>query len=189
MSRMSADMELRVKTQGGLLRSAARSVFGRESFFMSEYSNDSGGFVTVVPGTPGAVIHRQLQGETLILTAGSFLASSATVDLKTKFGGLKSFFSGEGAFLLFAKGHGDLLFNAFGGIVERELDGSLTVDSGHLVAWEPSLDYEIKSVGGLKQTLFSGEGLVMELRGRGKVWLQTRTLKETAGWITPYLMG
>ena len=80
-------------------------------------------------------------------------------------------------------------FNAFGGIVERDLDVSMTVDSGHLVAWEPSLDYEIKAVGGLKQTLFSGEGLVMELRGRGKVWLQTRTLKETAGWITPYLMS
>ncbi len=189
MSRMSGDMELHVRTQGGLLRSFARSALGRESFFMSEYSSASGGFVTVVPGTPGSVIHRKLEGETLILTAGSFLASSATVDLKTKFGGLKSFFGGEGAFLLFAKGHGDLLFNAFGGIVERDLDGSMTVDSGHLVAWEPSLDYEIKAVGGLKQTLFSGEGLVMELRGRGKVWLQTRTLKETAGWITPYLMS
>jgi len=189
MSRMSGDMELRVKTQGGLLRSAARAALGRESFFMSEYSSDSGGFVTVVPGTPGAVIHREMKGETLILTAGSFLASSASVDLKTKFGGIKSFFGGEGAFLLFAKGHGDLLFNAFGGIVERDLDGSLTVDSGHLVAWEPSLDYQIKSVGGLKQTLFSGEGLVMELKGRGKVWLQTRTLSETAGWITPYLMS
>ncbi|MGD2018203.1 MAG: TIGR00266 family protein [Planctomycetota bacterium] len=189
MSRMSAHMELKVRTQGGLLRSAARAVAGGESFFLSEYSSDQGGFVTVVPGTPGAVVHRQLQGETLVLTAGSYLASGEGIDVRTKFGGLKSLFSGEGAFLLFAKGHGDLLFNAFGAIVERELDGELTVDSGHLVAWEPSLDYQVKAVGGLKQTLFSGEGLVMEFRGRGKVWLQTRTLKETAGWITPYLMS
>ena len=189
MSRMSGAMDLRVKTPGGLLRSVTRSAFGRESFFMSEYSSPSGGFVTVVPGTPGSVVHRELRGETLILTAGSFLASSEGVDLTAKFGGLKSLFSGEGAFLLFAKGQGDLLFNAYGGIVERDRDGTLTVDSGHLVAWEPSIDYQVKAVGGLKQTLFSGEGLVMELQGRGKVWLQTRTLSETAGWITPYLMS
>ena len=188
MSRMSAHMELKVRAKGGLLRSAVRAVAGGESFFLSEYSSNRGGFVTVVPGTPGAVVHRQLQGETLVLTAGSFLASSENVDIKTKFGGVKSLFGGEGAFLLFAKGHGDLLFNAFGGIVERDLEGSLTVDSGHVVAWEPSLTYQIKAVGGLKQTMFSGEGLVMEFKGRGKIWLQTRTLKETAGWITPYLM-
>ena len=76
---------------------------GGESFFLSEYSSDRGGFVTVVPGTPGAVVHRQLQGETLVLTAGSFLASSEGVDIKTKFGGVKSLFGGEGAFLLFVK--------------------------------------------------------------------------------------
>ena len=72
-------------------------------------------------------------------------------------------------------------------IVERDLDGELTVDTGHVVAWEPSLDYSIEGMGGLKQTFFSGEGLVMRFAGAGKIWLQTRTLGETAGWITPYL--
>ncbi|MCH2103054.1 MAG: TIGR00266 family protein [Planctomycetes bacterium] len=90
-------------------------------------------------------------------------------------------------FVFDVEGDGDLLFNAYGAIVERELDGELTVDTGHVVAWEPTLDYSIEGMGGLKQTFFSGEGLVMRFSGQGKLWLQTRTLGETAGWITPYL--
>ena len=137
--------------------------------------------------TPGAIVHRKMEGELLRLSAGSYLASSAGISLETRFGGLKALFSGEGAFVFDAQGEGDLLFNAYGAIVERELDGELTVDTGHVVAWESSLDYSIEGMGGLKQTLFSGEGLVMRFSGSGKIWLQTRTLSETAGWITPYL--
>ena len=186
MSRMSAHMELKVRAKGGLLRSAVRAVAGGESFFLSEYSSDHGGFVTVVPGTPGpwspAAAGRDARPHRRVVPR-----LEQKVDIKTKFGGVKSLFGGEGAFLLFAKGHGDLLFSAF------EASSSETrrlPDGGQRtrVAWGPSLTYQIKAVGGLKQTVFSGEGLVMEFKGRGRIWLQTRTLKETAGWITPYLM-
>jgi uncharacterized protein (TIGR00266 family) len=134
------------------------------------------------------VAHRQLDGDRLVLTGGAFLACTEDVELRTRFGGLKSFFSGEGAFLLDAGGRGDLFFNTYGALVEEVIDGELTVDTGHVVAWEPSLDYSIGGMGGLKQTLFSGEGLVMAFRGRGRVWLQTRTLGQTAGWLVPYLL-
>jgi uncharacterized protein (TIGR00266 family) len=100
---------------------------------------------------------------------------------------LKALFSGEGAFVLDVEGSGELLFNAYGAIVEHDLDGELTVDTGHVVAWEPSVNYSIEGMGGIKQTLFSGEGLVMRFSGTGKIWLQTRTLSETAGWLGPYL--
>ena len=82
---------------------------------------------------------------------------------------------------------GDLFFNCYGALVEKEVNGELIVDTGHLVAWEPSLTYRIRGMGGIKQTLFSGEGLTMEFSGTGKVYLQTRYLNETAGWLTPYL--
>ena len=65
---------------------------------------------------------------------------------------------------------------------------ALVVDTGHVVAWESTLDYSIGGMGGLKQTLFSGEGLVMNFTGRGRIWLQTRTLGQTAGWLVPYLL-
>ena len=91
--------------------------------------------------------------------------------------------------MLRASGTGDLLFNAYGAVVERQVDGELTVDTGHLAAFEPTLDYSIGTLGGVKQTLFSGEGLVLRFRGQGTVWLQSRTLVGTAGWITPFLRG
>jgi len=187
MSRMSAGMDLNTRAAGGIMKSLFRAAGAGESFFLSEYSSGEGGFVTVAPVTPGAVVHREMQGEKLHLSAGSFLAASTGVSLETRFGGLKALFSGEGAFIFDAEGEGDLLFNAYGAIVERDLDGELTVDTGHVVAWESSLDYSIEGMGGLKQTFFSGEGLVMRFAGAGKLWLQTRTLGETASWITPYL--
>ena len=69
------------------------------------------------------------------------------------------------------------------------MDGELTVDTGHVVAFEPSLTYTISGLGGVKQTLFSGEGLVMRFQGRGKLFLQTRQLPSLAGWLTKYLVG
>lgn len=187
MTRMSAGMDLNTRAAGGILKSLFRMIGAGESFFLSEYSSGGGGFVTVAPVTPGALVHRKMTGEKLMLSAGSFVAASDGISLETRFGGLKAIFSGEGAFVFEAEGDGDILFNAYGAIVERELDGELTVDTGHVVAWESSLDYSIEGMGGLKQTFFSGEGLVMRFTGTGKIWLQTRTLGETAGWITPYL--
>lgn len=189
MSRMSAGMDLKTRMAGGVVKSLFRAVGAKESFLLSEYSSGDPGYVTVAPATPGAIVHREMRGEKLMLSAGSFLAASDGISLQTRFGGVKAIFSGEGAFLFEAVGEGHLLFNAYGGIVERELDGDLTVDTGHVVAWESSLDYSIEGMGGLKQTFFSGEGLVMRFAGTGKLWLQTRTLRATAGWITPYLRG
>jgi uncharacterized protein (TIGR00266 family) len=187
MSRMTPGMDLKVRMMGGFVRSIARKLLGGESFFLNEYCDPEGGSLSISPAVPGTVIQRKLAGEELLMTATSFLACSDGVDLKTRFGGLKSLFSGEGAFLMAAQGQGDLFFNAYGAVLERDLDGELTVDTGHVVAWEPSVNYEIKGMGGLKQTLFSGEGLVMRFKGQGKIWLQTRTLGSTAGWLVPYL--
>ena len=92
-----------------------------------------GGFVTVAPSPRGAIVHRKMDGELLRLSAGSFLAASAGISLETRFGGLKALFSGEGAFVFDVEGEGDLLFNAYGAIVERDLDGELIVDTGHVV--------------------------------------------------------
>jgi uncharacterized protein (TIGR00266 family) len=188
MSRMSASLELRTRLAGGLLRALARKVLGGESFFLAEYSGREGGQLVLSPRLPGAVVHRRLDGGRLTLTGGSFLAAGDGVELRTRFGGLKSLFSGEGAFLLDVSGQGELFFNTYGALVERDVDGELVVDTGHVVGWEPTLDYTIGGMGGLKQTLFSGEGLVMRFRGRGRIWLQTRTLGQTAGWLVPYLL-
>jgi uncharacterized protein (TIGR00266 family) len=188
MSRMDPGLTLRARLTGGILRGLARKVLGGESFFLAEYTGPSGGEIAFSPALPGTVIHRRMSGDTLRLTGGCFLACSAGVDIRTRFGGLRSFFSGEGAFMMDVSGEGDLFLNAYGAVIERDVRGSLTVDTGHVVAWEPSLDYSIKGMGGMKSTLFSGEGLVMNFQGEGRIWLQSRTLGQTSGWLIPYLV-
>jgi uncharacterized protein (TIGR00266 family) len=189
MSRMSVGLELKSRLLGGILPALGRKLFGGESLFIGEYGGARGGELTLSPSLPGTLLHRRLDGEVFHITAGSFVACSSEVQLKTKFGGLRAFFSGEGAFFLEISGRGDLFYNAYGAVHEKEVDGSFVVDTGHLVAWEPSLSYQIGGMGGLKQTLFSGEGLIMRFSGHGKLWVQTRHLPSTAGWLSPFLVG
>ena len=186
MAWMSADTEVKARLLGGFLRALVRKVAGGESLFVGEYSHPSGGEVTFSPAAPGTISHRRLSGDSLLLTGGSFMACSPGVNLATKFGGLRSMFSGEGMFLIECSGFGDLFFNTYGALIEREVNGSFTVDTGHVVAWEPSLDYSIRGMGGLKSTLLSGEGLAMRFSGSGKIYLQTRTMESLAGWLTPF---
>ena len=189
MSQMSADLPMDAQVIGSKLGALGRKLVGGEPFFVGAYGGGRSGDVSISPAFPGTVVHYSLGDTPLRLTAGAFLACTEHIALKTRFGGMKALFSGEGTFFLDAVGRGDLFFNAYGAVIEKQLDGELVVDTGHLVAWEPTLDYKIGGMGGLKQTMFSGEGLVMRFSGRGKLWLQTRTLPHTAGWITPFLMG
>jgi uncharacterized protein (TIGR00266 family) len=186
MSRMSRSMDLRGRMMGGLFSALGRKIFGGESLFVGEYSAAEGGWISFAPNLPGSVTHHHMDNGNLILTAGSFLACSPGIKLSTKFGGWRYLFGGEGGFFLEASGSGDLFYNTYGALVEKEINGSITVDTGHVVAWDPNLSYTVTGMGGLKQTLFSGEGLVLKFSGRGKIWLQTRTLKESASWLSPF---
>jgi uncharacterized protein (TIGR00266 family) len=85
------------------------------------------------------------------------------------------------------KGTGDVWFNAYGNIVEVDVDGEYVVDTGHIVAFEPGLNFKVARVGGLKSTLLSGEGFVARFKGKGKLYIQSRTVSSLLGWITPLL--
>ena len=189
MSRMSVGLGLATKILGGWMTGLGRKLFGGESLFIAVYGDERGGELTLAPSMPGSLLHRRLEGESLNLTSGAFVACTPGIDLRTRFGGIRYLFSGEGAFFLACSGSGDLFFNCYGAVIEKEVDGTFVLDTGHLVAWEPSLEYQISGMGGIKQTLFSGEGLVMRFKGRGKVWVQTRTLPATATWLSPFLAG
>lgn len=189
MAAMSDGFEVKNRLPGGFWSSLLRKLFGGESAFMGEYTHPEGGTIDISPSFPGAVLHRTMQGETIFLQGGSFMACTPELELGVQFGGLKSFFSGEGAFFLKISGQGELFFNAYGAVVERDVNGTFIVDTGHVVGWEPTLEWTIRGMGGLKSTLFSGEGLVIEFSGRGKVWTQTRHLGAFAGWLSGYCRG
>jgi uncharacterized protein (TIGR00266 family) len=189
MTRMSGNMETRASLAGGLIRGLARKLLGGESFFLAQYAAPDVGWVVLAPRLPGQVHHHRLQGEDLLVTAGAFLACSPGIDIRTRFMGLKGLFSGKGAFLLRCSGQGDLYTNAYGALVEKEVDGSLVVDTGHATAWTPGLDWSLTGMGSLKSTFLSGEGLTLRFSGRGTVWLQTRTMPGIAGWLRPWCRG
>ena len=189
MAWMTDGVQVKARLLGGLFKALFRKLVGGESLFVGQYQHPSFGSVTFSPASPGTILQRSLSGESFILTAGSFMACTPGVKLKTRFGGLKGIFSGEGAFFIECSGEGELFYNSYGAVVEKEIQGSFIVDTGHVVAWEPGLKYSIRGMGGLKSTLFSGEGLVMNFSGSGKVYLQTRTLGGVARWLTPIGRG
>jgi uncharacterized protein (TIGR00266 family) len=167
-----------------------RKIFAKESFFLNTYTPPvgQGGKVLFAPAISGDITHYEMaEGRALMVQASSYLASAGAVRVKTKFGGFKSLFSGEGAFWLHASGSGDLWVNSYGAIHAIDVQGSFIVDTGHIVAYEDSLTYKIKTAGGFKATLMSGEGLVCEFLGHGKLYIQTRDLGATIGWILPRL--
>jgi len=168
----------------------AKKIMGGETMMINRYTPPPGqsGQVYVAPSLTGDIIQHKIQpGMKLIIQATSFLASVGDVKIKLKWGGLRSLFGGEGLFLLQAVGNGEIWVNSYGAIYEIDIQGSYVVDTGHIVAFEESLDFKIKKVGGWKSTFFSGEGLVCEFKGNGKLWIQTRNLGQLVTWLTPML--
>lgn len=165
-----------------------RKLVGGETFFVNHFSAPQPGSVWVAPTLAGQVAHRRMQGETLVLSTGAFLAQSGDLDMKLKFGGLKGLLAKEGAFFLEVSGNGDLWFNSYGGIEAIEVNGSYLVDNGHLVGYQGNLDFKIKSAGGgVMGFVAGGEGLVCEFNGTGTVYIQSRNLSSLVGWLTPLL--
>ena len=187
MAHMSSHLGLNSRLLGGFLKALIRKLATGESLMVGEYSAEKEGVLSLSPSLPGEVRHLKVgSGPEVFLQGGSFLACSPGVDIATKFGGLRAFFSSEGLFFMKFSGNGDLFFNAYGAIIEHDVDGSFVVDTGHVVGWESTLDWRIKGMGGLKATLLSGEGLVMEFQGKGKLWTQTRAEGGLVSWLSRF---
>jgi uncharacterized protein (TIGR00266 family) len=167
-----------------------RKFLGGETMFVNEFSGPGGGEVVLAPSLSGQIMTKQLSpGQVLYVQRGSWLASTGDIDAKLRFGGLRTLFGGEGLVLLECKGTGDLFVNSYGGITEVPVSGKFIVDTGHIVAFDGTLDFKVRSIGGVKSFLFSGEGLVCEFSGRGTVYVQSRNLNALVSWLTPLLPG
>jgi uncharacterized protein (TIGR00266 family) len=187
---MSGGVEIETKAQGGLTGGLKRSVLGGESFSINTFRAPQGGELTVSPTLPGDIVHMPVDPSTaLMVQSGSWLASETGVEVDTTWGGGKTFFSGEGLFLLRCTGSGDMLVSSYGAIERRTLGAGevLKIDTGHIVAFEEGVGYDVNKVGGWKSTLLSGEGLVAALTGPGDLWMQTRSPADFIGWLLPQL--
>ena len=169
----------------------ARKFLAGETMFANTFTaSQDGQQLMLAPALIGDVEHVKLDGARAItVQATSYLASTPGVTTSLVWGGLSMLFGGEGAFFLKCTGTGDLLVNAYGGIEKIEVEGGYIVDSGHVVAWEGDLAYSLRKAGGWKSAMLSGEGLVLEFKGKGTIWMQTRNLGAFIGWISPFLPG
>ena len=186
MMGMSPDIDMKTNMKGGLFAAAKRFV-GGESIFLNTYTATAAGQrLDIAPASPGDMEHLSLSGPAVMVQSGSFCASTNGVTLDTKWGGAKTFFGGEGLVMLKCSGQGDLWFATYGAIHPVDVDGSYIVDTGHIVAFEESLSFNIRKVGGLKSLFFSGEGLVCHFSGTGRLWLQTRNVPALASFLHPF---
>ena len=119
----------------------------------------------------------------------SWVRQQAGIQVDTKWSGAKTFFGSEGLIMLRISGTGTLIISSYGAIHEMELSAGeeYVIDTGHLVTFEEHLEFNVKKVAGWKSTLFSGEGLVIELKGPGKLTLQSRSQDSFLSWLIPQL--
>ena len=194
MMAMSAGVNLAAKAEGGVMKSLKRAALGGESFFVATYTAPpQGGFVDVAARLPGDISYYTVgSGMALFISKGSWIANEATVAINTQWGGFKNMFGSEGGFILRAEGSGEVVFACYGALEVWNLQTgqSITIDSGHMVAYEETVTMTLrKAAAGMVQTFKSGEGLVFDFTGPGKVWTQTRNPNELLGWISASVGG
>ncbi|MGZ4735134.1 MAG: TIGR00266 family protein [Acidimicrobiia bacterium] len=190
MMAMAPTVEIQTSTTGGVLKGLRRSVLGGESFFMNTFTaTGPDAHVVVAPSLPGDIVTWPLTGNTVYLQSGSYLASPESIDVDSKWGGAKTFFSREGLFMLKCVGTGDLVVSSYGAIhpIDLAAGESYVVDTGHMVGWEDGVGYEVQKAGNWKSTLLGGEGLVVKLTGPGRVYIQTRSPDSFLDWLIPKL--
>ncbi|NBO66562.1 MAG: TIGR00266 family protein [Acidobacteria bacterium] len=190
MVSMSGNIELQSQMKGGLMGALKRAV-GGESAFVSTFTARSGpGEVTLAPSSPGDIAAIEMSNQHFFVQSSSYLAGDTSLQIDTRWGGAKSFFGGEGLFVLQVTGSGLLLVSSFGAIHRRRLAPGerYVVDTGHLVAWEGHLQYELRkaSTAGWFRSFLSGEGIVAEFNGPGEILIQTRNLAAFAGLLKPF---
>jgi uncharacterized protein (TIGR00266 family) len=189
MVSMSANIELQSQMKGGLFGAIKRAA-GGESAFISTFTARGGpGEVTLAPGSPGDIAAIELTGQPFFVQSSSYLAGDSSLTVDTKWGGAKSFFAGEGLFVLLVQGQGLLLVSSFGAIHRKVLRPGerYVVDTGHLVAWEGTTQYTLrKAASGFFRSMMSGEGIVAEFAGPGEILIQTRNLAALAGLLRPF---
>ena len=188
---LGRDSAVRLETgfQGGLLAAAKRKLLGGESLFTNRFTaTASGQTLWLAPAVEGDVEVVELNGQTpMFLASGAFLAAAPTVQLDTQWQGARGFFTGAGLFLLSATGVGPLFFSSYGGIHAIDVGpAGYVCDTGHVVAFTAGLSYRVTKLGGIKSLFFSGEGLVCQFSGHGRLWVSTRNPGSLVSFVHPF---
>lgn len=193
MAWMSDGIDMNTNTKGGLMSGLGRALAG-ESLFMTTYTSSvPKAMITFTPEAPGKVLPIQLTpNQVIIAQKDAFMCAQSSVSMEIFFRKRlgTGLFGGEGFILQKLTGPGMVFLEIPGEVKEYSLVAGqrLKIDPGHIAAFEPSVNYDISMVKGLKNVMFSGEGLFLAtLTGPGKVWLQTMPISNLAQAIRKYI--
>jgi uncharacterized protein (TIGR00266 family) len=178
---------------GKLLSAGSRLITG-ESLFLTHFTNKGGvkskvAFSAPYPGTIIPVDLNLVRNSLIVQKDGFLCAAMGTklsVTLNKKIGA--GLLGGEGFILQKLEGDGKAFIHAGGTVIERQLNNeTLRIDTGCIVAYEPTLDFDIEAAGSLKSMVFGGEGLFLAtIRGSGKVWLQSMPIRKLIRALSPF---
>ena len=188
MTYMDPNIEVHTrKREKSLLGSIGLAIFGRQSFWVNDYTALNGsGEVAFVSAPVGDIETLELKpSQGYIIQKSAYIASTENVNLDVKWEGFTKGLFGQGLFMIKATGDGTLFINTFGAIDKHTLDPgqTLIVDNFHLVAFSDTCNYKVTKFGGLKETLLGGEGLVTRITGPGDIYVQTKNLREFVEWL------
>lgn len=192
MSWMTPNMKMETTSNGGVGKALGR-MFAGEALFQNRYTAEGGpGTIAFASSFPGSIMAFDIApGKNLIVQKSSFLASETGVELSVffqkKFGA--GLFGGEGFIMQKLSGNGTAFVEIDGHVVEYDLaEGqSMVIDTGYMAAMTDSCTMEIKSVPGIKNMLFGGEGIFNTVvRGPGHIWLQTMPISGVAATLRPF---
>ena len=179
MTYMTDGIEMDARMEGGLLGGLKRKFLAGESLFLTFFKGTSAaGRVAFSAPYPGKILTMPLRQSAILCQRDAFLCATGDIDINVEFTKRlgAGFFGGEGFILQRLEGTGDVFIHSGGSIVLLELKPGerIKVDTGCLVAFDPTVDYDIELVGGIKTALFGGEGLFFaSMTGPGRVWVQT----------------
>ncbi len=174
---------------GGLIKGLKRVLAG-ESIFLNHFTaTESNQTLIIGPSMMGDIIHYRLKGGTLIVQGSSWLASATDIDVDATWQGLgKALFSGEGMFWVKCAGAGDLFLNSFGAIYPVDVVDEYVVDTGHVVAFEDTLQFRLGKAGkSLIGSFLGGEGLVCKFSGQGRLYCQSHNPPSFGKMLGPKL--
>jgi len=187
MVAMDTGVNMKTSMRGGLLAAAKRKMLGGESLFQNTFtSSGPGQRLFLAPGPEGDLRAMNLAaGQSFFLQSGAYVAHvGEQLNLDTKFGGVKGFFGGVGFFMLKVTGPGTVYYCAYGALHEIDVPPEgYTIDNEHLVGFTEGLQYNVRKFGGFRGLFFSGEGLVCDFTGQGKIYLQTRNAGALASFL------
>ncbi|MGD8395519.1 MAG: TIGR00266 family protein [Candidatus Eiseniibacteriota bacterium] len=191
----TAGVSMDARMEGGLLGGLKRKLLAGESFFITNFTCEApSGRLAFSAPYPGKILAHELAGDALMCQKDAYLCSLGDIDIDIAFTKRlgAGFFGGEGFILEKLSGQGLVFVHAGGTLLTTDLGAgeALEVDTGCLVAFQPSVDYDIQRVGGVKTTLFGGEGLFFaRLTGPGRVFLQTLPFSRLADRIAGAFRG